>query len=148
MEKFIGNTDAKVDAKGRIFVPAAFRKILQSSGNSRLMMRKDIFKDCLTLYPEKTWNETLDTLRARLSRWNEEQQDIFRQFVSDAEILEIDTSGRILIPKRYLQVAGITSEVRCIGMSDTIEIWTKSKMEKPLMSPGDFKKGIEKWMSS
>jgi MraZ protein len=111
-------------------------------------MRKDIFKDCLVLDPENAWGETLDVLRAKFSRWDEEQQNIFRQFVSDAEILEMDANGRVLISKRYQQMAGISSEVRFIGMGDTIEIWAKSKLEKPLMSPGDFKRGIEKWMSS
>jgi MraZ protein len=147
MEKFLGNTDAKADTKGRVFVPAAFRKILQSSGSSRLVMRKDIFKDCLVLYPENAWNETLEVLRSRLNCWNEEQQNIFRQFVSDAEILEMDASGRMLISRRYQQMTGISSEIRFIGMGDTIEVWAKSKLEKPLMSPEDFKKGIEKWMS-
>jgi MraZ protein len=148
MERFLGNSDAKTDAKGRVFVPAAFRKILQSSGNTRLVMRKDIFKDCLVLYPENVWNEALDSLRAGLNPWNEEQQDIFRQFVLDVEILEMDTNGRILISKRYMQMAGISSDIRFVGMSNTIEVWAKSKLEKPLMSPEDFKKGIEKWMST
>jgi MraZ protein len=147
MERFLGNIDAKADVKGRVFVPATFRKILQSSGSSCLVMRKDIFKDCLVLYPESVWNKTLDALRSRLNRWNEEQQEILRQFVLDAETLEMDANGRILISKRYLQMAGISSEIRFVGMIETIEIWAKRELEQLQLSPEDFKKGIEKWMS-
>lgn len=147
MERFLGNIDAKVDAKGRAFVPAAFRKILQSSEVPRLIMRKDIFQDALVLYPEPVWNDKLDQLRERLSNWDEEQQNIFRMFVLDAEVLEMDANGRVLIPKRYLQLVGITTDIRFVGVDYTIEIWAKNKLEKPLMSSDDLKKGIQKWMS-
>ncbi len=148
MERFLGNIDAKADAKGRVFVPAAFRKILQTAGVSRLVMRKDIYHDCLVLYPENIWNQELDTLRARLNRWDEAQQNLFRQFVLDAEVLEMDASGRILISKRYMQIAGISSDIRFVGMDYTIEVWSKNKLDKPLMSPDDFKKGIATWMAT
>lgn len=147
MDRLLGNIDAKADAKGRVFVPAAFRKILQSAGVSRLIMRKDIFQDCLVLYPEPIWNEKLDNLREKLSPWDEGQQNLFRMFVLDAEVLDMDANGRVLIPKRYMQLVGILSEIRFVGMDYTIEVWAKSKLEKPLMSSDDFKKGIQKWMS-
>lgn len=143
----MGNIDAKTDAKGRIFVPASFRKILQTSGNTRLVLRKDVFQECLILYPEAVWNEVLDNLRSRLNKWNEEQQNIFRQFVRDAEVLEIDSNGRILISKRYLQMAGIVSCVRFIGMNDTIELWSKDNLEKTTMDADTLKKGLEKFMA-
>lgn len=147
MKRFLGNMDAKVDSKGRAFIPAAFRKILQSDEVTRLVMRKDIFQDALVLYPESVWNDKLDNLRERLSSWDEEQQNIFRMFVLDAELLEMDANGRVLIPKRYMQLAGIASDVRFVGVDYTIEIWAKNKLDKPLMSSDDFKKGMQKWMS-
>ena len=79
--RFIGNIEAKTDSKGRAFLPAVFRKVLQAAGEERLVLRKDIFQPCLVLYPESVWNEQLDILRSRLSRWNSRQQQIFRQFV-------------------------------------------------------------------
>lgn len=148
MDRFLGNIDAKADAKGRIFVPASFRKILQKTKDERLILRKDIFQDCLVLYPENVWNEELTLLRSRLNKWDEEQQQLFRQFVLETEILEMDANGRILIPKRYMQAAGISSEVRFVGMDHTIEIWARNKLEKPLMDAEAFKKGIQKWMAN
>ena len=145
--RFLGNIDAKTDAKGRVFIPASFRKILQTSGNTCLILKKDIFQDCLILYPETVWNDELEKLRERLSIWNEEQQNIFRQFIRDVEMLEIDSNGRVLIPKRYLQMAGIISDIRFMGMFDKIEIWSKDNSEKTKMDADSFKRGIEKYMA-
>ncbi len=97
MLQFLGNIEAKIDAKARIFVPAAFRKILQSADQNTLILRKDIFQNCLVLYPLQVWEEEVAKLRSRLNRWDREQQALFRQFVVDAERLEMDTNGRILI---------------------------------------------------
>ncbi|MBE6304070.1 MAG: division/cell wall cluster transcriptional repressor MraZ [Bacteroidales bacterium] len=145
--RFIGNIEAKSDSKGRVFVPAYFRRALQAAGSSKLMMRKDIFQECLVLYPEGSWNKQLDTLRSRLDRWNSHHQMIFRQFVADVEEVNIDSNGRILIPKRYMKMAGIEQEVRFIGMYDTIEIWAKEKLEQPFMDAATFGAEIEKIMT-
>ncbi|NDV64228.1 division/cell wall cluster transcriptional repressor MraZ [Bacteroides sp. 224] len=138
MANFLGNIEAKADAKGRVFIPAQFRKQLQSYSEERLIMRKDIFQDCLTLYPESVWNEDLNELKAKLSKWNAVHQQILRQFVSDVEIITPDSNGRILIPKRYLQLAGIESKVRFIGVVNKIEIWAKEKTEAPFINPMDL----------
>ncbi len=145
--RFIGNIEAKSDSKGRVFIPACFRRALQATGNNKLMMRKDIFQECLVLYPEESWNKQLDALRSRLDRWNARHQMIFRQFVADVEEINIDSNGRILIPKRYMRMTGIESEVRFIGMDDTIEIWAKEKLEQPFMDAATFGAEIEKIMT-
>ena len=145
--RFIGNIEAKSDSKGRVFLPAYFRRALQTAENSKLMMRKDIFQECLVLYPEESWNKQLDALRSRLDRWNAHHQMIFRQFVADVEEINIDSNGRILIPKRYMKMAGIEQEVRFIGMDDTIEIWAKEKLEQPFMDASTFGAEIEKIMT-
>jgi len=140
--RFLGNVEAKIDSKGRAFLPSVFRKVLQSVGEESLVLRKDVFQQCLTLYPETVWNEQMDILRLRLNRWNAAHQQIFRQFVADAEMLPIDANGRILLPKRYLQLAGIEQEVRFIGMGDTIELW-HSDDRRMYMSGDEFGKSIE-----
>ena len=126
MIQFLGNIEAKVDAKGRVFIPATFRKQLQAASEERLVLRKDVYQDCLVLYPESVWFATQNQLRCRLNKWNAKQQMIFRQFVSDAEVMPPDGNGRILLPKRYLQMAGIQSDVRFIGVDNTIEIWLRN----------------------
>lgn len=146
--RFIGNIEAKADSKGRVFLPACFRRILQSAGCEKVMLRKDVYQDCLVIYPEESWNQQLDLLRSRLDKWNAKHQMIFRQFVADVEELGIDSSGRILLPKRYMNMASIKQEVRFIGIDDTIEIWAKEKLDKPFMAPEEFSRELEKIMTS
>ena len=138
MIRFLGNIEAKTDAKGRVFIPAGFRKQLQAVSEERLVLRKD-----LVLYPESVWFATQNQLRQRLNKWNAKHQQIFRQFVSDAEIMVPDGNGRILLPKRYLQMAGIQSDVRFIGVDNTIEIWAKEKAEQPFMNPEEFSEALQ-----
>jgi MraZ protein len=141
--RFLGNIEAKTDAKGRVFLPAAFRKVLQPSGQEALVMGKDVFQNCLKLYPESVWNEQMDLLRSKLNRYNRQHQEILRQFVSDAERIELDGNGRFLIGKRYLQLAGIDRDVKFLGMDDTIEIWAAEKAEKPFMEAELFGEALE-----
>ena len=144
--RFLGDIEAKTDVKGRAFLPAVFRKVLQASGSETLILRKDIFQPCLVLYPESVWNEQQDTLRRRLNRYNAQHQQIFRQFVSEVELVTLDGNGRFLIPKRYLQMAGIQQDVKFIGMDDTIEIWANDKVEATKMSSEEFGKALENIM--
>lgn len=167
--KFIGTTEAKVDSKGRVFLPAMFRRVLASSlenngeegvkdktgsaevknssgGEISLIMRKDLFEDCLVLYTEQTWEQRMNELTSRLSVWSRHDQALKRRFSADAEWLTLDNNGRMLLPKRYLKMAGIEGEVTFIGMDDTIEIWASSKLKEHQESE-DFAAEIEKVMT-
>ena len=144
--RFLGNIEAKTDTKGRAFLPAAFRKVLQGGGDERLVLRKDVFQPCLVLYPESIWNEQMDILRSRLNRWNKQHQQVFRQFVSEVELVTLDGNGRFLIPKRYLRMADITQDIKFIGMGDTIEIWSNQKVEQQQMKPEEFGQALQMLM--
>lgn len=144
--RLLGNIEAKTDAKGRAFLPAMFRKVLQASGEERLVMRKDIFQPCLVLYPESVWFGQMDSLRQRLNRWNMRQQQVFREFVSEVEVLTLDGNGRFLIPKRYIKMAGIEQDIKFIGMGDTIEIWSQRCIEENRMEPAAFSEALEELM--
>ncbi len=136
--RFIGTIEAKADAKGRVFLPAAFRKVIQSSGDEMLVLRKDVFQPCLVLYTETVWNEQMDALRNRLNRWNAQHQQIFRQFVSDAEMVALDSNGRFLLPKRFFKELGLGQDVRFVGMGDTIEIWNGQGADAARMDSTTF----------
>lgn len=146
--RFLGNIEAKIDAKGRAFLPAVFRKVLQTGGEERLVLRKDVFQPCLVLYPESVWNDQMDSLRLRLNRWNRQHQQVFRQFVSDVEVLSLDGNGRFLIPKRYQRMASIDLDIKFVGMGDTIEIWSNAKSEELQMTPEDFGNALEELMGT
>ena len=139
--RFIGNIEAKIDAKGRAFLPAVFRKVLQTSGEENLVLRKDVFQNCLVLYPESVWNERLDLLKSQLHPWKHTHQQMFRQFVSEAEVVTLDGNGRFLISKRLLKVAEIDQDIQFIGMDNTIEMWAPERLKQTLKTEEEF--GIE-----
>lgn len=88
----------------------------------------------------------MDRLRRKLNRWDSNHQQIFRQFVSDAEVITLDANGRFLISRRFQKLAGITQAIRFIGMDDTIEIWSGEQTEEPFMTAEDFGRRIEEVM--
>jgi MraZ protein len=145
--RFLGNILAKTDAKGRAFLPSVFRKVLQASGEETLVLRKDVFQSCLVLYPESVWNERLDMLKSQLRQWKPVHQQMFRQFVSEAEVVTLDGNGRFLISKRLQRVAGISQDIQFIGMDDTIEIWSPDDLQKTLRPEDEFGKQFENIMN-
>ena len=139
---------AKTDAKGRAFLPSVFRKVLQASGEETLVLRKDVFQSCLVLYPESVWNERLDMLKSQLRQWKPVHQQMFRQFVSEAEVVTLDGNGRFLISKRLQRVASISQDIQFIGMDDTIEIWSPRNLEQTLKTDEDFGSEFENIMNA
>lgn len=139
--RFLGNIEAKTDAKGRAFLPAVFRKVLQASGEDCLMLRKDVFQKCLVLYPESVWNERIDLLKTQLKPWKQSHQQMFRQFVSEAEVVTLDGNGRFIISKRLQKIAEIDQDIQFIGMDNTIEIWSPKNLLQTLKPEEEF--GIE-----
>ena len=146
--RFLGNIEAKIDAKGRAFLPSVFRKVLQASGEECLVLRRDVFQKCLVLYPESVWNERLDLLKAQLRPWKQTHQQMFRQFVSEAEVVTLDGNGRFLITKRLQKIAAIEQDIQFIGMDNTIEIWSPKNLEQTLKNDEDFGKEFENIMNN
>ena len=146
--RFLGNIEAKTDAKGRAFLPAVFRKVLQTSGEENLVLRKDVFQKCLVLYPESVWNARLDLLKNQLRPWKQAHQQMFRQFVSEAEVVSLDGNGRFLISKRLQKIAEIEQDIQFIGMDDTIEIWSPQNLEQTLRSEEEFGEEFERIMNT
>ena len=146
--RFLGNIEAKTDSKGRAFLPAVFRKVLQASGEENLVLRKDVFQSCLVLYPESVWNARLDMLKSQLRPWESVHQQVFRQFVSAAEVVTLDGNGRFLISKRLQKIAEIDQDIQFIGMDDTIEIWSPRNLEHTLKTDEDFGKEFEQIMNA
>lgn len=144
--RLFGNIEARTDVKGRVFLPAAFRKMLQGDKDTRLVLRKDVYQPCLALYPESSWEELLATLRSRINRWDPRQSQIYRQFLADVETVSPDGSGRILIPRRLLDAAHIDQSIRFIGMGDYIEVWSGEQTQGPFVADEEFKQELARLM--
>lgn len=146
--RFLGNIEAKTDAKGRAFLPAVFRKVLQALGEENLVLRKDIFQQCLILFPESVWNQRVDLLKSQLKQWKPGHQQILRQFVSEAEVVTLDGNGRFLISKRLQAAAGLEQDIQFIGVDDTIEIWSPQHLKETLKTDEEFGAALEEIMNT
>lgn len=145
--RFTGNIDAKVDEKGRVFVPSSFRKVLQKNENNSLVLRRDVFQHCLILYPQEIWDAQVDAVSARTNMFDRRGREALRRFVAGAEVVTLDSGGRILIPKRYLEEANIESELRFIGVDNIIEIWNRKTAEELLNEPDTLADELENMMN-
>lgn len=130
MKTFLGKIDAKLDAKGRVFVPSVFRKVLSEEERERVVVRMEADEKYLVVYPESVWNRQVVELQSKLNEWDPEDQMLLMQFVGDAEVLEFDAQGRVLLPKRLQVRMGLESEVVFVGMVDKIAMWSKSMYEE------------------
>ncbi len=144
MSTFIGKYEAKADVKGRIFIPSAYRKLLPDGEREKVVMRRDAENECMILYPEHVWNAKVEQLKATLDEWNPADQMLLMQFVADAEWLDIDSQGRVLIAKRHLQSISVeNSELLFVGMIDRFAVWGKNRYEQSKMSQADFAKTLK-----
>ena len=144
--RFTGSIDAKTDEKGRVFVPSTFRKIFQKSGEEGLVLRRDIFENCLKLYPKSVWDGLVNAVRARTNPFDRHQYHALRLFTADAEYITLDSGGRMLIPRRYMEYAGIKNDVRFVGVDDSIEIWDKQTAEALFGNPKETGNILEEMM--
>ena len=87
-------------------------------------------------------------LKQQLRQWKPVHQQMFRQFVSEAEVVTLDGNGRFLISKRLQRAAGISQDIQFIGMDDTIEIWSPQDLEQTLKPDEEFSREFEKIMNT
>jgi MraZ protein len=146
MSALTGNIEGKLDSKGRAFLPATFRH--QLGEENVFYLRKDLFENCLVLYPSQTWENMVAELRQRLSPWVRQEDQIFRQFVAEADRIELEENGRMLIPKRYLTAIDIRTEIRFIGRDTVIEIWPLGKVEETFVDANLFASKMEQLMKN
>ncbi len=147
MSTFIGKYEAKADVKGRIFIPAVYRKLLPEGEKDRVVMRRDTESDCMIMYPEHVWTAMMEQLKAGLDEWNPEDQMLLMQFVSDAEWLDIDAQGRVLLAKRHTQAIGVeNAEVLFVGMNDRFAVWSKARYEQSMKPRADFARLLKEKM--
>lgn len=145
---FIGHTEARLDDKGRIFIPAHYRRILAERESQRIVMRRDPDNACLIMYPEEVWNRKVGQLSASLNEWDAEDQMLLMQFVADAEWLEPDSQGRVLVPKRCLQQIGATGDMLVVGLMDRFAVWDRQTFEAKRLQGHDFAQRIRERMTN
>lgn len=142
MKMFIGHVDAKLDAKGRAFVPAQFRKVL--GGETSLVCRIDPSGRYLTVAREDDWQRKVEQVMQELDEWDADAQDALQQLTGEADYLEVDGQGRILIPKRVMEKLSFGSELEMVGMGDKFAIWNRSSYEEFMEKRGTLSEELKK----
>ena len=146
MATFIGDYACKVDVKGRIILPMAFKKQMPADAQDHFVVRKDIFENCLVLYSIEDWNRQLDKIRKRINPYNREHNMFLRNFFKGTAELSLDNSNRLLVPKRLMDLIGAERDVVLAGQDGRIEIWAESAYDKIDMEAGEFADLAEKLM--
>lgn len=137
MTNFIGEFDCKLDAKGRLMVPAGLRKQLSPEANESFVVNRG-FEQCLVLYPKNDW-ERISAEVNQLNQYVKKNRDFIRYFYRGATELQLDGTGRILLPKRLQEYGNLGKELVLFAYSDRIEIWDKEKYDGLLTDePEDF----------
>jgi MraZ protein len=131
MQHFIGTYECKADAKGRIMLPAALKKQLSNHLNKSFVIKRAVFNNCLELYPLDQWEGLMEKVN-KLNRFNKKNNDFIRRFTAGVKLLEIDTTGRLLIPKDLTNHAKISKEVVVSSVVNILEIWDKDLYEKAI----------------
>lgn len=139
MAKFIGSYKAKVDDKGRLIFPAAFKSSMGEGASLRFVVKKSLFAECLEMYTFDEWERDSESVRSRLNFFNPKHAQLWREYMRGTADVEPDSKlGRMMIPKAMLDQVGITKEVVFAGSNHLIEIWDKEKYEAQEMSSKDF----------
>lgn len=139
MTTFIGEYSAKVDDKGRLVFPAAFKGIMPAGGDMRFVVKKDLFADCLEMYTYEEWEKQSEQVKAKLNFFNKEHAIFWREYMRNRDVVEPDAKlGRISISGKLLDAIGVNKEVVFSGNDYKIEIWAKEKYEKSAISDEEY----------
>jgi len=145
MTFFNSEYECKMDAKGRLVLPAKIKASLPESASNELVIRRG-FDQCLILYPMVEFNKLFSKI-AGLSEFNEENRKLQRNFFRGSSTVELDGNGRLLIPKPMQEYANLEKEIMVIGMGNRVEIWNPELYEKQLIEdPVEFSDLAKKYL--
>ena len=136
MNYLIGTYECKIDVKGRLLIPSAFKKQLAPVIPKGFVLKRAVFQNCLELYPLEQWEELIKKVNS-LNRFKKKNNDFIRRFTAGVKFIELEGNGRLLIPKDLIEFSNINREVTLSTSVNIIEIWDKSSYEKALADSRD-----------
>jgi MraZ protein len=122
---FHGTFEHTLDAKNRLTVPSKFRAALSGP----VFVVKGFDQKCLSVYPAQTYSALAEAALSRLNPLSGEARQLKRLFYGNAMDTELDSAGRVMLPARFLEHAGITREVIVTGAGDCLELWDRDAWE-------------------
>ena len=136
MLNLIGTYECKADVKGRVMMPAALKKQLTPVMAEGFVVKRGLFQPCLEMYPMKEWDALMKRI-GRLNRFDRKIDAFIRKFTAGVKVVELDATGRLLIPKDLLSFAGINKELVISSAINIVEIWDKDKYEQAIDGDAD-----------
>jgi MraZ protein len=124
MSGFLGSFRHQIDDKGRVSLPASFRR---DAADQRMVLVQ-VHPNALTLYPQATWGEVEGRLRDML-RLQPSSRPFVLSVTANAVEVAPDKQGRILIPHRLLQAVEIVDTVLLVGVIDRVEVWNPNRFD-------------------
>jgi MraZ protein len=131
LNTIIGTYECKVDAKGRLMMPAPLKKQLASSLQNGFVLKRSVFQPCLELYPMEEWDLMMQKIN-KLNRFVKKNNDFIRRFTAGVKVVEIDALGRLLVPKDLVAFSSISKDVVFSSAVNIVEIWDKDLYEKSI----------------
>jgi len=110
-------------------IPVSLKNQMAPILNKGFVIKRSVFQPCLELYPMDEWNLLMEKMNKK-NRFKKKNNDFIRRFSAGVKPLEIDGTGRLLIPKNLVSIAGIRKEVVLSSAINIIEIWDKDSYEK------------------
>ena len=131
LNTIIGTYECKVDAKGRLLLPAPLKKQLTVSLQEGFVLKRSVFDPCLELWPMSEWNLMMLKIN-KLNRFNKKNNDFIRKFMAGVKMIDIDDLGRMLVPKDLITFSHIDKDVVLSSKVNIVEIWDKALYEKSI----------------
>ena len=140
----IGHFNCKLDAKGRLMLPAEFKEQMGEQAEEGFVLRPSLFDNstCLDLFTRRDWDEQQEKLRKEFSIYDEEGISALRYLNQGVRYAKLDGNGRLQIPKDLMESGGLTKEVVVEALANKMEIWDKDRYQKSVSSI-DKKKILE-----
>ena len=123
MTHLLGEYEVAIDAKGRFLVPSGFRKQLSEGEADRFVINRG-FDNCLSLFPLSSWNALAEKIN-KLNDFNAKAREFKRLFLNGATKVEVDSAGRVLLPKPLQEYAGIKKDMVFSAQGNKVELWDK-----------------------
>ena len=125
---FRGTTPLSLDSKGRLAIPTRYRDLLQARASGKLVVTADS-PACLLIYAAPDWEPIQQKLMS-LSSFNSRIRNLQRMLVGRASDVEMDASGRILVPGTLRKLAGMDKDVMLVGQGAKFELWDSARWDE------------------